>query len=158
MNRRLVSYVLLNIFVSALVTGTILFFYDRAQRGGSTSPENVPTAALSAPTPALQTDIPIEIVSVTGAGTLGSEVVLIRYGGAEPVALTGWRLTDSQGNSFTFPSLTLYEGGAVQVNSTSGSDTVVNLFWGRSEPVWESGDVASLFDAQGNLRALYRIP
>ena len=158
MNRRLVYYVLLNIFVSALVTGTILFFYDRAQHGNSTVPENVPTAALPAPTAALQTDIPIEIVSVVGPGTLGSEYVLIRYGGADSVTLTGWRLVDSQGNAFTFPSLTLYEGGAVQVNSASGSDSVAQLYWGRSEPVWESGDVASLFDAQGDLRALYRIP
>ena len=100
----------------------------------------------------------IEIVSVTGVGTLGAEVVLIRYSGADPVNLAGWRLVDGQDNAFAFPSLTLYQGGAVQVNSTSGNDTVVNLFWGRGEPVWESGDVASLFDAQGNLRALYRIP
>jgi len=158
--RRLLYYILVNIFVSACVVGTILFFYDRAYRGNSTAaPASVPTAQLAAPTQAIQTDIPIEIVSVTGVGSLNAEAVLIRYNGSEHLNLTGWRLTDKQGNEYTFPTFTFYEGGAaIQVNSTSGNDSVVNLYWGRSQPVWEMGDVASLFDAQGNLRAIYSIP
>jgi hypothetical protein len=86
MNRRLVLYLLLNVFVSACVTGGILFWYDRNYR----------LANLSAVQPAIPSggqgnapgasfdpniDIPVEIVSIVGAGTLDAEWVLVRNAG-----------------------------------------------------------------------------
>ena len=161
--RRLVMYLLLNVFVSACVTGGILFWYDRTYRA-SLAP--VPQAAVpaqgesAAPAVTLQPDeqVPIEIVSVVGAGTLSAEVVVVRYNGEGELGLSNWQLKDDDGNTFTFPQLTLYTNGAVQVHTSSGSNTVVDLYMGLRDPIWESGESAKLHDPQDTLRAIYRVP
>jgi hypothetical protein len=161
--RRLFLYLLLNVFVSACVTGAILFWYDRNYRASSAP---VPAAVApvggdpAAPVDVLPPDVevPIEIASVVGAGTLGAEVVVVRYNGEGELGLANWQLKDDNGNTFTFPQLTLYTDGAVQVHTASGSDTVVDLYMGLRDPIWESGEVAKLFDPQDNLRANYRVP
>jgi hypothetical protein len=160
--RRLVYYLLLNVFISACVTGAILFWYDRTYRAqlSPVPPVAAPPQTGSTPAATLgpDADIPVEIVSVVGAGALDAEVVVIRYNGEGELALANWQLKDDDGNTFTFPQLTLFPNGAVQVHTASGSDTVVDLYMGRRDPIWESGEVASLYDLQDNLRAIYRVP
>ena len=86
--RRLIYYILLNVFISACVTGTILFWYDRnirADSAPSVSHQTQPEAGAANPqptarqaqggTPSPKQDIPIQIASVVGAGTLEAEVV-----------------------------------------------------------------------------------
>ena len=155
--RRLLFYLLLNAFISALVTGTILFFYDRAHRADC-APADVPSPpATLAPLP-LSGDIKVDIVSILGAGIIGSEVVVIENKGENPTILTGWYLKDGQGNIYTFPQLTLYKGGTVMVHTASGVDTPTDLYWGRTAPAWQPGENVSLYDAQGVVRAPYSIP
>jgi hypothetical protein len=159
--RKLIQYLLLNIFVSASVTGTILFWYDRNSRA-----TNQPSVQQAAPvsdasfTPSaeLQTDIAVKISSVVGAGTHTSEIVVVKFEGDGQLDLASWQLKDEDGNTFTFPKLTLYPNGAVQVHTTAGTDTVIDLYWGIGDAVWSSGENARLFDSQGNLRAVYRVP
>lgn len=158
--RRLVLYLLLNVFISACVTGAILFWYDRTYRA-TLAPAPQPVATnVGEPAPAFQPDeqVPVEIISVVGAGTLESEVVVVRYNGEGELGLANWQLKDDDGNTFTFPQLTLYTNGAVQVHTASGTDTVVDLYMGLRDPIWESGESARLFDPQDNLRAIYRVP
>jgi hypothetical protein len=161
--RRLFLYLLLNVFVSACVTGSILFWYDRNYRA-SLAP--VPQAAApvqngesAQPVETLSPDaeIPVEIVSVVGAGTLGSEVVIIQNNGDASVRLTGWSLKDDDGNIYLFPEVTLYTG-AIQVHTASGTNSPIDFYWGLRETIWESGETAQLYDDQGNQRALYRVP
>jgi hypothetical protein len=158
--RRLLFYLLLNVFVSACVTVTILFWYNRNYRQ-VTLPgvSNAPVAAVTSDA-TLQPDnsIPVEIVSVVGAGTLEAEAVLIHYSGDGQLDLTGWQLEDDNGNTFTFPALALFKNGSVQVHTATGTGTVVDLYWGQRQPVWQSGEVAKLYDPQGNLHAIYRVP
>ncbi len=160
--RKLAYYLLLNVFVSACVTGTILFWYDRNYR--VINQPSVQQAGSSSGNPAsisgtdLQTDIPVQISSVVGAGTINSEIVVVKFEGDGQLDLAGWQLKDEDGNTFTFPQLTLYPNGAVQVHTLAGTDTVIDLYWGIGEAVWSSGENARLFDAQGNLRAVYRVP
>lgn len=159
--RRLIYYLLLNVFVSACVTSTILFWYDRNYRAtlapaapvAQTGGEAVPAETLNP-----QSDIPVQIESVVGAGTLNAETAVIHYSGDGQLNLAGWQLKDEDGNTFTFPQLTLYKNGSVQVHSSAGTNTVIDLYWGFGEPVWGSGENARLYDSQGNLRAVYRVP
>ncbi len=158
--RKLVYYLLLNVFVSACVTSTILFWYDRNYKalsqpapGVAGSDEQAATAALNP-----QTDIPVKIQSVIGAGTLNAEVAVVKFEGEGQLDIASWQLKDDDGNTYTFPRLTLYKNGAVQVHTVSGTNTVIDLYWGAGEAVWESGEDARLFDSQGNLRAIYRVP
>jgi hypothetical protein len=160
--RRLFYYLLLNVFVSACVTGSILFWYDRNYRAVSSSlVQTVPQpggGAGTASTTSLQTDIPVKITSVIGAGTLEAEVAVVKFDGEGQLNLAGWQLKDGNGNTFTFPQITLYQNGAVQVHTSSGTGTVIDLYWNMSEPVWQSGEDAKLYDAQGSLCAVYRVP
>jgi len=161
--RRLFLYLLLNVFISACVTGAILFWYDRNYRASLAPVPQAAPAQNGDSAPSVETlppgvEIPVEIVSVVGAGTLSAEVVVVRYNGEGELGLANWQLKDDSGNTFTFPQLILYTDGAVQVHTSSGSDTVVDLYIGLRDPIWESGEVARLFDPQDNLRAIYRVP
>ncbi|RME86648.1 MAG: lamin tail domain-containing protein [Anaerolineae bacterium] len=157
--RQLLFYLLLNIFVSACVTGLILFWYDRTYRAPT---QPVAPVAANAPLDVTQAEVgetvPVEIVSVVGAGTLGAETVLIRYNGEGELDMTNWQIRDEDGNTFTFPRFKLYPQGSVQVYTMSGSDTAVALYWGRHAPIWESGETVRLYDASGTLRAEYVVP
>ncbi len=159
--RKLFYYLLLNIFVSATVTGGILFWYDRNYRASLPAvPQSAPAVGAAEPVSTInpQDDIPVKISSVVGAGTLSSEIVVVKFEGEGQLDLASWQLKDEDGNIFKFPKLTLYPNGAVQIHTAIGKDTVIDLYWGIGEAVWSSGENARLFDAQGNLRAVYRVP
>ncbi len=159
--RRLVYYVLLNIFVSACVTSAILYWYDRNYRA-VTLPQPIQADAPSSvsgatPVQTIQHGT-VEIVSVAGAGTLSAETVTIEYKGEGQVDLTGWQIKNSRGDTFTFPTFKLFKNGAVQVHSTSGTNTAIDLYWGQNQPVWQSGETALLTDANGNVQDSYPVP
>lgn len=161
--QRLFYYLLLNIFISASVTGGILFWYDRTYRQALIPSVSVaaPVAVEDAATVTVfnpDEEIAVDIVSVIGAETLDAEMVLVRYNGTDELDLTGWRLMDEDDNIFVFPQLKLYPNGAVPIHSKAGKDTVIALYWGMSKSVWESGEEAVLLDPQGNPRATYQVP
>ena len=162
--RRLLSYLLLNVVVSACVTSAILFWYHQNYRSVSQSAVQ-PSAPLvdqnvSVPQATLdpQVDIPVEIVSIIGAGTLNAEWVVVSYKGEDQINLANWELRDEDRNIFIFPQLILHPNGAVQVHTSSGTNTVIDLYWGEENPVWESGEEAQLYDPSGNVRAKYKVP
>ncbi len=162
--RRLLFYVLLNIFVSACVTSAILFWYDRNYRSVT-----LPQAAISQPlsvspsstepgSAATLQQGAVQIVSVIGGGTLGAEAVVVKYNGEGELNLTGWHLKDANGNSYTFPPFTLSTNGEVRVHTTSGTNTAIDLYWGQSQAVWQSGQAVLLTDPQGQAQDSYPVP
>jgi hypothetical protein len=150
--RRLVYYLLINIFVSALVAGSIIYYYDRNHQ------VECPAVLVTATALPGTSGINVSMVGVIGAGTLTDERIVIQNNGAQPQDLTGWTLTDNQGNTYTFPRLTLFPGVKVQLHTTAGLDTPSDLYWGRSTPAWASGELAALYDTKNIARAFYRIP
>jgi hypothetical protein len=162
--RRLLPYLLLNVLVSACVTSAILFWYHQNYRSVSQSslPAAVPLVNqnVSAPQVTLdpQADIPVELVSVIGAGTLSAEWVVVSYTGEDQINLANWELRDEDKNVFVFPQLILHQSGAVQIHTASGTNTVIDLYWGENEPVWQSGEEAQLVDPSGTVRARYKVP
>jgi len=153
--RRLFPYLLLNIFVSALVTGTIIFFYDRAH------PADCPTSQPGLTGDTSDGGLNVSIMGVIGAGTVEDERIIIQNTGSQKILLTGWRLEDDKGLVYDFPQspqLTLYPGASVQVHTRSGTDQPSDVYWGRTEPVWASGELAALYDPQNIARAFYRVP
>jgi hypothetical protein len=151
--RRLVYYILINIFVSALVTGTLIYFYDRIR------PTDCATALPNAMTvsPGVG-DVNVNIAGVIGVGMIADEQIVIQNDGSQELVLTGWYLKDDKGMTYTFPQLTLYPGVKVQVHTASGSDTPTDLYWGSETSLWTSGELAALYDAQNIARAFYRVP
>ena len=161
--RRLFLYLLLNIFISVCVTSAILFWYDRNYRSVSFSAVQ-PAAQVLNQVSVLQAtlnpqiDIPVEIVSVIGAGTLNAEWVVVSYKGEDQINLANWELRDEDRHVFVFPQLVLHPNGAVQIHTASGTNTVIDLYWGESESIWQSGEAAQLLDPSGNTRAEYKVP
>ena len=137
----------------------------------------IPVGGLSAPTAAapfesspivtpLFTPLPtltpsgpplLEIAQVLGCGDLAAEVVIVGNQGGV-TSLEGWTLSDVEGNTFTFPALTLFTGAQVRVHSTVGSNTPGDLYWGRTEPAWNGGELITLRDAAGNVVDTYIVP
>ncbi len=160
--RRLLYYLLLNVFISACVTSAILYWYDRNYRAVSLPQISVPTAVssqgTSVPVGTVQKG-QVQIVSVIGAGTLDAEAVVVKYIGQGELDLTGWHLKDTQGKaSYTFPAFKLFKDGAVQVHTDSGTNTAIDLYWGQHDAQWQSGEAVLLTDPVGNAQDSYPVP
>jgi hypothetical protein len=158
--RRLIFYILLNVFVSACVTLTILYWYDRNYRAATLPPVSAPvvpsgTGAVTIPT--LQRGA-VKIISVVGAGNLSVEMVMIQYKGSSELDLTAWHIKDTKGNDFIFPPFKLFTNGAVRVHTASGTNTAVDLYWDNNKAVWSSGENVVLTDSQGNPQDSYPVP
>ena len=73
------------------------------------------------------------------------------------VSLSGWTVHDEGPNyTFAFPSgFTLAGGGRVKIHSGSGTDTATDLYWGRSQHVWNNTgvDIAYLVNGTGSVVA-----
>ncbi|MRR52762.1 MAG: lamin tail domain-containing protein [Rhodocyclaceae bacterium] len=95
--------------------------------------------------------------NVFGVGDYENEVVEITRDSDADLVLTGWKLRDESGKEYTFPNLTL-KNGAIRVYTRSGTDSVIELFWGQKEAIWQAGELVTLVDPQGTLQASYRIP
>lgn len=126
-------------------------------------PTPVPTSA-EPPTP-IPTEPPalgeaqVVIHEIVGVGDLENEAVVIANEGNRQIQLANWKLEDSQGNVHTFSPFILFGNGANVVLLTgSGTDTTANLYWGSSVSVWESGEMATLRDADGTARATFTVP
>lgn len=163
--RNLLPYLILNIIVSAVTTLIVLGLWDRAQSVKAVRSISNPGAAVSTVqtqdvegTPRSQGEVQIEIENVFGAGDVQNEVVVVKQTAEGEVWLTGWRLQDQNGNVYTFPALLLSKGGAVQVYTRAGADSVIELHWGLGQAVWQSGEVAMLLDEEGSERARFVVP
>jgi len=125
-----------------------------------TPPETFPTAvSLPTPLPTLTPSGPplVEIGQVLGSGDLATEVVIVRNRGGA-VSLERWTLSDAEGNTFTFPAITLFADTQVRVHSTTGSSTPSDLYWGRATPAWNGGELITMRDATGNVVDTYIVP
>ena len=126
------------------------------------APEALPTNAAQPPLPTATRDpnaplSQLSIREVSSPGNLAEEAVVIANQGG-PVDLAGWTLRDEAGHLYTFPALTLFESGAVTLHTGAGSDTVTDLYWGLTAPIWASGQQALLSDAGGNLHTRFTVP
>lgn len=119
--------------------------------GGSPSPVGEPRQ-YSSENPQIQ------IVSVVGAGDLASERAILRHIGEDRLPLANWKLRNSRGAIYTFPNLDLFTGGSVSVHTASGSNTVVDLYWGQEAAAWPPGELVELLDPDGNVHASFVVP
>ncbi len=118
-------------------------------------PANTQPAAQ--PSPALANG-GVQIQNVFGVGDLQTEVVLLKRTGEGELWLNGWRLEDESNHRFIFPELMLNKDGAIKIYTKPGTKSVIELHWGLNEPVWSSGELVTLLDQNGSVKATYRIP
>ena len=96
-------------------------------------------------------------VTITGIGYADEdEVVEIENAGIASQDFTFWTLVDEENNTYSFAEgFVLLPGNSVLVHTGQGNDTESDLYWGRDDFVWDDGEVATLFDANGELIARY---
>lgn len=85
---------------------------------------------------------------------INGEWVKIKNNGTTSKAMTGWRLTDQDGQhvNYVFPTFTLGAGKIVTVYSGKGYNSTTRLYMGYTTHVWNNnGDCAYLKDQNGNL-------
>lgn len=79
--------------------------------------------------------------------------------GANPTSLDGWTISDSDGNLYRFENVILFGNGVfLTLHTGVGTTNTPNFYWNLTTPVWQTGDTATLYDANGIIRAQYIIP
>jgi hypothetical protein len=163
---RSLPFIVLNIIISALVTLTVLFIWDKTHPvqtppavKTSSLPQTIVSGDCDAVIPPKSEEV-VRITNVFGAGNLQEEQVSIQRVGDGELCLNGWKLSSESAGSYTFPShLRLYTGGAtITVYSRPGTDNALELYWGRTSPAWQTGQKARIYDPAGTLRAEFTIP
>lgn len=174
---RLIAYIFLNILISAATTLGVLWLWDqihpqpqtsagmmtpapsRQESSSQSAQETVEKSTTSEPALTfINEDIQVIIRTIVGAGNLDVEYVEIFNQSEGPVDLSGWQLKDENDNTFVFPALILNSEGSVKVLTKQGTNTVIELYWQADVPIWQSGEVANLADANGNSISTYSIP
>jgi len=131
------------------------------------TPEVTPDPNIS-PTPTVEPTITlaptadgatVQIADVIGSGDLDTEGVEIVNNG-NTIDISGWTLSDGDGNVYVFPDQRrLFSGASITVNTRPGDNTAILLFWGRDEAVFsEAGDVVVLANADGDVQSSLRLP
>ena len=98
----------------------------------------------------------IEIVHYDAEGNdqynLNDEYVVIWNKKTADIDLSGWKLKDEFGHTYTFPSFTLQAGQKVTVYTGSGVDSDIELYWGSNNAIWNNDhDTAYLYDQESEL-------
>lgn len=173
---QIIVYILLNIIISAATILFVMWMWDRSNQKPilvdesaasmtpaietSGSPQSDPENGIAPDPPSelISGGYDIEIETIVGPGNLEVEYVEISNEGQNAVDMTDWRLTDEDGQIYSFPTIILNQGGEIKVLSQEGIDTVIELYWQSDTPIWESGETARLLDKNGTIISTYSIP
>lgn len=125
-----------------------------------TQPPTTQPDPTAVPTIAIATgDSTIELYAASGIGDLATEQIELINSGENTVELTGWTITNSTGQSYTFSNRKLFgSGGGIIIFSRAGDDDVLSLYWGAVAPLWASGETVTLRDANGQAQTTFVIP
>jgi hypothetical protein len=177
--KRLLFYLLVNVIVSACTILSILWLWDRPDKplqsllSGSQAAVNLTSEpSTNAETSTVSTRAPtkvskpaeypkgliaIENIVAPPGGSAADETVVLQRIGTGELQMAGWKLEDTNGNIFVFPELTLFENGAINIHTSAGINTVIDLYWNKTEPVWQVGETATLLDPLGNIQATFKV-
>jgi len=98
-------------------------------------------------------------VSITGITYTGvNQFATIANLGTSSISLAGWKLTDKENQTYSFPAgFSLKPSAVVRVHSGSGKSTLTDLY--NSSLTWNiDGDTAILKDASGKVISQYSYP
>jgi hypothetical protein len=150
-NKKLVTYIGINIAVSAITALIVISLWTRATLNSA-----APSLQDGSDPSSLSSQLSIS--TVVGAGDLENERVSIAHVGNQDVSLSGWRLRGEDGSEFRFPALVLHPGAQVLVYTKVGDDSATQLFWDRQIAAWYTDEEISLVDASGQVQARYTVP
>jgi hypothetical protein len=156
--KKLWSYLLLNVIVSAVTVLVVLSIWNAAHPcvNSNTGVATVLKATPSATLPPLDKPL-FEVKALIGAGDLEFEHVNLAYLGSATLDMQGWTLWAGSTKVYTFPAFLLFKGGGLDVYSKAGVDTAIELYMDSKTTFWSSGTPLILQDPQGNVRLEYEV-
>lgn len=87
---------------------------------------------------------------------LNDEYVIFENSGSSSLNMTGWTVQDEANNFYIFSTFFLGNGHSITLYSGSGADTLTEVYWDSSKPIWNNdGDSLYLRDAEGFLMTYY---
>jgi hypothetical protein len=87
---------------------------------------------------------------------LNGEWVEVANQGSAAQDLRGWTISTLHNRTYAFKNFTLQAGSSVKLHTGIGNDTATDIYWNKKMPIWNnSGDMATLKDASGNVLARY---
>jgi micrococcal nuclease len=84
---------------------------------------------------------------------LNNEYITITNTGPNSLDLSGWTVTDTAGHTYSFPEgKTIAPDESVTLHTGSGDNTEYDLYWGKSQAIWNNGgDTISVEGADGGI-------
>jgi hypothetical protein len=157
--KKIFPYLLINVAVSAITMLAVILIWNALHPSplAAATDNEIPITTGSTQLPPL-TQKTIEIQSVFLPGEVNYEKINLKNVGDKPIDMTDWVLSNGSNDKFTFPALTIYPDGAVDVYTIAGVNTAVELFWNAPEAIWKTGGKAVLLDSKGQERSRYLIP
>ncbi|MGQ9614188.1 lamin tail domain-containing protein [Chloroflexus sp.] len=97
------------------------------------------------------------------SSSLNDEFVTLYSQEENDISIAGWRIVNisrPERPTFVFPPFILSPEVDIYVFTGPGSNNpnTGDFYWGRSQAVWRTGDIAQLLDAQGRLVSAYQVP
>jgi LysM repeat protein len=122
--------------------------YEEGRVGSRAQSDNTPTPQSEPPK--------VQISGVVGVGAIESEAIrFLNTGG--PANMANWRIDDGEGHVYIFPIFTLHSG-AFNLNTRSGTDTPIDLYWGLDKAILSQGKIITLVDSSGKVVSTFPIP
>ncbi|MEM7125392.1 MAG: LysM peptidoglycan-binding domain-containing protein [Chloroflexota bacterium] len=100
----------------------------------------------------------VKISGIDGVGDLENESLLLVNESDLPLNLQGWTVSYEGGPIYTFGNFPIFPGGSVRLYTKVGTDTTINVFWGRDTAIWQSQIESRLVNIQGQLVHQYQVP
>ena len=120
---------------------------------------NVSSKTSSNVGPNMTGNVTITDINYAGASNAGADqwVKIVNHGKSS-ISLDGWKVTNMENQTYSFPAtFSLGAGAMVKVHSGKGNDTLTDLY--NSAAVWnKSSDTAILKDASGKIVSEYKYP
>lgn len=108
----------------------------------------ISTTLKARPNPTQPTMI-VQVEPSAGGGDLSGEWIEIENQGYRTVSLAGYTLSDSNGNTYTFPEVSLSPLQRLRLYTGEGTDEGNTLYWNATSPIWQASTRAVLSDAAG---------
>ena len=122
----------------------------------ATKPAAATVPPATALTPAATTGDARIKISLSSLGQLQLERIVISNEG-DNVDLKDWKISNQRGINYKFKNVVIFKDSFVNLNSTAGADSSTDIYMGRTDAAWKSGDIITLEANDGRKIATFEV-
>lgn len=122
----------------------------------ATKPAAAAVPPATAPAPAATTGDARIKISLSSLGQLQLERIVISNEG-DNIDLKDWKISTPRGVNYKFKNVVVFKDSFVNLNSTAGADSSTDLYMGRTDAAWKSGDIITLEANDGRKIAIFEV-